>query len=58
MRYKVVIAYRDDTEETFTCIDAPYVSDWITLYLDTDGFDRFVIPKDAIKNIRYSIVKP
>lgn len=52
-RIKVEIEYRDDTKETFDCVDFPAIGDWITLYLAKDNQERMVIPKESIKNIRY-----
>ncbi len=53
MKVFVTIKYRDDKEETFTCIDHPSIGDWITIYLE--NFKRLTIPKDAIASIATEI---
>ena len=51
MKLKVKIIYRDDKEEIFLCNDFPYVSEWITIYLE--NWRRKMLPKEAVKSIEY-----
>lgn len=53
MKFIVEITFRDDTVKLYKCFEPPYVTDWITLYMNDKHKSRQMIPKEAIAGIRY-----
>jgi len=56
MTLEVKIKFRDDTEETYRCVDFPAVGDrFIQLYLE--GFERKTISSEAVFHIETKFVE-
>lgn len=54
MIIKITVTYRDETKETFECIDYPNVQgDWTVIYLK--DLERNYIPSQTIQKINLKL---